>query len=767
MSSTSQTAWDKIITGEELRKVKTNRARPYIVSKERRSALSELQEEGWSLVKEYKDEKWIGVQKDKPFDEVFEDKVWCLFSNMGFDYLNSDRHFKMIYDFQGLSTTQQIDVFAADQETVIIVECKAADSPKDGVFKKEIEAFGGKKAGLIREAQQKFPGAKVKLVWAVKNYIMSSEDMDRLKNYDIAFFGDSAIEYYTDLVKHLGISAKYQLLGNFFPNSEIRNLEDKIPAIEGKMGGHTYYSFSIEPDRLLKIGYVLHRKEAHKDLMPTYQRIIKKKRLIEVRNFINEGGYFPNSIVISIDTRGKKLNFDEKGRLDGSLSRIGILHLPKYYRSAYIIDGQHRLYGYSESLYAKSNSIPVVAFVNLDRQEQIQLFMDINENQKAVPKTLRVTLNADMLWESDDYNERRQALGSKIAQMLGEEPTSPLLGRVIMGEEESNKERTVTVAAIQQALKKCNFFSVFGKKNSIVKNGTFDVGENQDICDLFYPFLESCLLFIKANSPDEWVKNDNDGLIVINRGIQAIIRVIDDLITHLIETDDLNPRTTAPKVTAKKLEFYLSPLCDYFNTISDADRKDLRSYFGGGGDKRFWMAFRKAISDVRTEFKPEGLDEYWLNEAKQFNEDSSVYLRDIEVAVKELIQDRLQTLYGDQWLIKGLPKDIYRKSKDEADTKNYENINSGNDTELIDQWDCVSLSDCKSIITYGTQWKDCFQSEFVRPEDQNSQGTKEVKTEWLSKLNVIQNRLTRPNYSVSAEDFELIRSIHNWMCKDL
>ena len=25
------------------------------------------------------------------------------------------------------------------------------------------------------------------------------------------------------------------------------------------MGGHTYYSFSIEPEKLLKIGYVLHK----------------------------------------------------------------------------------------------------------------------------------------------------------------------------------------------------------------------------------------------------------------------------------------------------------------------------------------------------------------------------------------------------------------------------------------------------------------------------------------------------------------------------
>ena len=63
---------------------------------------------------------------------------------------------------------------------------------------------------------------------------------------------------------------------------------------------------------------------------------------------------------------------------------------------------------------ASTNTVPVVAFVDLDRTEQIKLFMDINENQKAVPKSLRVTLNADMLWESKDPNERRQLLDQRL-----------------------------------------------------------------------------------------------------------------------------------------------------------------------------------------------------------------------------------------------------------------------------------------------------------------------------------------------------------------
>lgn len=44
--------------------------------------------------------------------------------------------------------------------------------------------------------------------------------------------------------------------------------------------------------------------------MPTYQRIIKKQRLKEIRKFIDNKGFFPNSLIISIDTNGKKLRFD-------------------------------------------------------------------------------------------------------------------------------------------------------------------------------------------------------------------------------------------------------------------------------------------------------------------------------------------------------------------------------------------------------------------------------------------------------------------------
>lgn len=763
--SDTRTKWGSIVSGDELAKVKATRSKTFIVSKERRIALPELIEEGWEEYKAYKNNKFVGVRKQKRFDEIFEDRVWYLFARLGFTHMNKDRYFEMSYDFQNPNNTQQIDVFAADDETVIIVECKSAETIKDGVFKKPLEALHGQMDGLRKEARKQFPNAKVKFIWATQNYIISPADQEKMREWDIVHFSDAVINYYYELVKHLGTCARYQLLGNLFANQEIRNIENKIPAIQGEMGGHKYYSFSIEPERLLKIGYVLHRNEANKNMMPTYQRLIKKKRLTEVQKFINDGGYFPNSLIISIDSAGKGLQFDvAAAKVDGAHSRLGILHLPKRYRSAYIIDGQHRLYGYSDSDYAATNSVPVVAFVDLDRQEQIRLFMDINENQRAVPKTLRVTLNADMLWDSANYDERRQALRSKIAQMLGEEETSPLLGRVVIGEDEKSTVKCITVEAIQAALKRCNFMTQFGKKNTIVRDGTFDLGTNQATCDLLYPFLESCLRHIKDAASNEWERGDsNEGMLTMNRGIQAVIRVINDIVNHLVERKEITPKTQSMDEILREVTFYLDPLTEYLNNLTQQERKELRGYFGGGADTRFWRAFQREIAKVRTDFNPEGLQNYWEDEAKTFNADSVTYLREIEAWIKQTIKEALIGRYGVGWEIKGLPKQIYKKAKSLADDRNYDNIASGDDVETIDVWDCVTLKDCKEVVLVGSHWSDLFESKLTRPEETKLSGGKVAKTKWIEQIESLQNKLNMASYSVSTADFDLIKAIYLWI----
>lgn len=755
------TNWDNVVSYKELVSAKNKRKNIYIEDKQRKVALGELEEEGWEYVKDYSDPKFVKVRREKPYDEQFEDRVWLLFYQMGFLHMNKDRNFKMTYDFQNPNFTQQIDVFAADEETVLIVECKSADKTKDGTFKKEIEALHGQMDGLRKTALKQFPGRKVKFIWAVHNYIMSPKDIQRMEEWGIIFFSDSTIDYYCELVRHLGTCARFQLLGNLLANTEIKNMQNKIPAIKGRMGGHEYYEFSIEPEKLLKIGYVLHRSEANKNMMPTYQRIIKKKRLKEVQNFINNGGYFPNSLIISIDTKGKGIQFDQSlTKVDGALSKLGILHLPKRYHSAYIIDGQHRLYGYSDTDYSKTNTIPVVAFIDLDRTEQLKLFMDINENQKAVSKTLRVTLNSDMLWDSSDYNARREALRSMIAQKCGEEPTSALLGRIVIGEDEKNSTKCITIEAIQQALKKSHFLSVYGKNNVIISDGSFDVGDNQATVDLLYPFLEACFRLIKTNCEAEWAAGEQ-GILTINRGIQAVIRVIDDIVIQLLEQKKIVPKSQNIDEIVDEVEYYLEPLMSYINTIDDPARKELKGFLGGGADNKFWRSFEKVISEKRDDFNPEGLREFIENETKQYNSESREYLSYIEERVKEMVADALNSYYGDKWLIKGLPKTIYKNAEKMASDRNYDLLSNDEDGE-IEAWDCVTLSDCKEIVTYSHNWSEIFEPIMTRPED-NNLSTKDQKTEWMAVMNKEINKMSKQTYSVPKVTFEMISEVYEWL----
>lgn len=749
------TTWDRLVSGDEIASVKRLRNIPYVVKTIYESSLLDEQEDGWELLSKLKNPKKVKVKKDKHQDEVFEDVVWVLFANMGFSIMNRDKYFRMSYG-DGDAQTQQIDVFAVDDETILFVECKSANKLKDGVFKTVIEAYSEKMKGLQAEAQKEYPNRKCKFIFATNNYVLSHEDEERLKMANIIHFNESVISYYQELVKHLGSCARYQLLGNLFAHTTIKGMENRIPAIRGKMGGHTYYSFSIEPEKLLKIGYVLHRSEANNNLMPTYQRIIKKSRLKSVRKFINEEkGYFPNSIIISIDSK-KPLQFDRSEKqVANAVADLGILHLPQMYRSAYIIDGQHRLYGYSDSEYATKNSIPVVAFENLDQNEQVKLFMEINENQKSVSKNLRNTLNTDMLWDSEKESERREALRLKVAQDLGEKSTSPLYGRVNIGEDKGSEVKCITMECIRIAINVGNFLSKFDRKNVLTQNGIFDLGQNDATLKLLYGFIEKCLNYVKVNSTDEWEKGSTDnGILTINNGIGGLIRVINDIADYLVTKQVINPFTDTPEGMAQEAEYYLAPVCRFINQIGEEERTDIRKTYGGNGPMHCWRYFQKAINKERPEFAPDGMSKYWEEHGKEFNSDSINMMPQIEKKVKELVRSQLEDSYGTKW-IQEIPQAVYTEANTQASKEEYET------GEQQDWWDYVTLMGVRSIVTYGKNWSNIFTNDFTLESEIKKTGGKDAKTEWLAMLHKLQNKAAKPNFSVAKSEYQILSEVYD------
>lgn len=176
---------DQLVTGKELVGVKKRRNQQFIFEKFEYELQKKRESEGWVVDRELK--SLVRMKCLKPLDEQFEDEVWILFANLGFTHMNRDRNLVISYGTEGSNTTKQIDVFAADEETVLFVECKCAITGKKGDFKTDLEAIQGTKEGLFNTIRRykEFKGKKYKYIFATKNYEITDPDKNRMKELGI------------------------------------------------------------------------------------------------------------------------------------------------------------------------------------------------------------------------------------------------------------------------------------------------------------------------------------------------------------------------------------------------------------------------------------------------------------------------------------------------------------------------------------------------------------------------------------------------------
>jgi DNA sulfur modification protein DndB len=745
----------KLLPQSGIRSELARRLSPYVREKIPTGRQAEYEADGWVLDKALKNQIWM--RKLKRHDVAFEDQVWALCARLGFTALSSGRDLRISYG-KGENESKQIDVLAADEEVVLVIECKSseADSPATNAFKTEIESIQGYRTGLIATIRSQFPDHKVKFILATNNINVSKETLGRIENAHIAHLEEEAIAYYQELASHLGASAKFQLLGNLFEGQQIAAMDVNVPAIQGTMGGYTYYSFAIEPERLLKIAYVLHRNNANMRWMPTYQRIIKKSRLKRVSSFVENGGFFPNSLILNIDNGGKKLSFDRADKQMGSTT-LGILRLPRKYRSAYVIDGQHRLYGFANSERASTELVPIVAFLDLPGEKQLELFMQINENQQAVPKNLQNTLNADLLWTSTDKKKQANALKLKVAQLLGEQRSSPLRGRVIIGEEQTNDRRCISLDAVNRGIDRGRFigeFTTSGPK----KFGSFYRTSNDDTYEPLTDFLELCFDFLREELPTQWnIGRGEGGFVFTNAGTEALLRLIGDIVDHLKSQGRLDPREDSAKDVFVQVRGLLAHLVTFIDLLTGEDVATFRGWLGSGGPTKYLRRFQAAISDRDEAFEPEGLAEWRVDQEKQFNTESLTMVHDIEAHLKQDIRRTLEDKFGANWFKDGVPKSVYQEASSLTAEKQYEAAPG----VVVDWWDSLHLIGYHKILLHGGMalWNELYDKTYTLPSDKKASSWKD-KSGWMNRLNEVRNKVFHNN-SVSEDEYEFLQVLHS------
>jgi len=712
--------------------------------------------DGWSVRRKGKTS--VGVQRPKKKPAFLESRVWTLLHQMGFAYLSGrGGAIVKLGDGEGLLTSQ-VDACAIDDEASICCECKSFEIPrKDSSFQDKLAKFGLLKKPFSA-AVTKFAPKKGKrhhaLVLFTWDILLTDNDRMRAADQGIALFDQDDLAYFEALTRLLGPAARYQFLAEIFRHRPIAGLEIRVPALRMSAGSAEYFMFAVRPDYLLKISYVAHRAKGKAIDVDAYQRMISKKRLKQIGEYITADGTFPNNIVINFE-QGKFLRF-EKGKQEGDEAgaQFGWLTLQPAYGSAWIIDGQHRLYAYSGHARASTSSLSVLAFAGLSPSKQAQLFVDINSEQRRVKRSLLVELDAILKWESDEPDKRIDAVVSKAGLALDVHADSPLRGRIQPADVQRTAVRCVTLNAVTSALNKPGFFIVAEKKGAI-EYGPLWRDEPDKCLKRTIAVVTAWLSEVASVAAEWWSLGSGDGGgLAMNNGVTVMINVLRSVLEHLHQSGTLYLADDAD--VADRIRTYAKSLGKYFARMTMDERKSFRELQGINGQTTGTRMCQEAMRLDFPKFSPTGLDEWIQVRQANTNADARTLIEEIEHALQDFVLVRLKEEYtqtDEEWWYEGVPLTIRErigkrieetKGKAGEREKNFDLINY---REIaVKNWSLFSSS-----IGFGAK------------------GSKQDRTDWLVEVSNIRNIVMHPSRReyISLERLQALRGYRQLLLKQI
>jgi DNA sulfur modification protein DndB len=689
--------------------------------------------EAWQVEKTLK--RRIRLSRAKPPDRAFEDRVWTLFAKMGFLEMSDGRNCTISTN-RNLNG-RQIDVFCVDQEVALLVECTQAVQLAKRSPSQLIEKICSIRKP-VHDSITKHYDRKLKSRWivATNNIAWGEADLAKARENKLVVLREEDIEYFEQLVKHLGHAARYQMLAQFFQGEDIHELGMVIPAIKCKTGKVTFYNFLLSPDELLKISYVGHKNARNKEALESYQRILQSKRLRKIASYVNEGGQFPTNIVINAKVRGG-LKFERKQAFKDA--ELGELTLPHQYASAWIIDGQHRLYGYAQSARFKTAVVPVLAFENLSAEKQAQMFVDINHEQVRVSRSHLVDLLGDLNWDSTDEAELLIALSSRIVKQLSQSSSSPIANRVVFHGKDKSATRCLTVTSLADGLRA-------NKLLGVVNKGTFIPGplwkrDKVESLRKSTQLLEMLFATLASRLPVQWALGDAPrGYICTNNAVNAVFRVLRSVCEHIESTRKLRNEVRDAEDLYADVVPMLEPALVYLENCSDTQVQALRDLVGVKGQTMQAFALMEQIHRHFPTFKPDGLDEYMRSKTDIVVAEARELVFSIQVVVSDFVMRKLREHFSSpnqDWWRDGVPLKIRQTCA----------VRREEDSTLRDPEKYLDLIDYYSIMN--DHWQAIFRHHMTWG-DPNARIAD--KLSWVKRLNEIRKTAAHPERGMLSDD---------------
>lgn len=149
-------------------------------------------------------------------------------------------------------------------------------------------------------------------------------------------------------------------------------------AIKVTQNDKEFFITSLKTSLLKNLAFVLSREE---DQLKGFQRVLNQNRAKDIAKYLDESkGIIPSPLILSAQPNAEFKYDNKTSQITFSNNKFSFL----------VLDGQHRLFGMflSENDY----DVPVVIFNNLKTADEVNLFIDINTNQKGVPSTLLIDI---------------------------------------------------------------------------------------------------------------------------------------------------------------------------------------------------------------------------------------------------------------------------------------------------------------------------------------------------------------------------------------
>ena len=215
--------------------------------------------------------------------------------------------------------------------------------------------------------------------------------------------------------------------------------------------------------------------------------------------------------------------------------------------------------------------------------------------------------------------------------------------------------------AIDKGLREGHFFTKFDNNVAVVE-GTFDnsQGSNEYCLNLLLPFLIASFNYFKEKLPEEWnLGKEAHGILSMNTGIYGLLRIYSDVIDYLVSNKVCNPKTDGPETIISACAAFYDSIVHFYQDIEDDLRQEIKKQYGDSGSTKHWRYFQKAIHDeYPDDFNPEGLNDWWADNSKEFNEISEYLLTAISEAVQKTMVVTLMELKGAKWRTTSLPLGI-------------------------------------------------------------------------------------------------------------